>query len=516
MFNFRISHPLKNLLLKTKMDLIKEITLTLSEIDKKEFESFLTRKRPGSNRKDLEIFRNLYQDYNRVSTLKKSYAGNQNYHAIRKRLSKELTNFLILKKSISERKENKREGIILMILYFIERKKYQVAWELIIKEEKKAEAYNNIDLNLKIQRLKLSILPYFNQELFPDIKRKMIKLQNQQAKIDEFQLYFIQIKNDLKQKIADGNVESPTEIIQDALKQYQNIKSEYNNPTIHLKVIEMIRAEYILNRKFKVFAEVVQKYYKDFSNEAFDDMMDINTFAQIEYIMSYTFLNSRNFVKSLFHLDKLESLMKQSDTVRLNFMGKRMAISSFINVFDYKIAKAIEDTELFLANEINKITTQENLNLSLNLSGYYIIVGDYSKATKILNFMSESDKYYQKEMGREWLIRKEMILAIVQTSLGNTEYSLKIMRGIEVKHKDMLEAEQYGMVKHFIDTVKTYIKNPYEADQKVLSEFEKKIDLNKEKTFRDPRLIIFYAWMRSRYVKKDAYDILMEEYKRIE
>ena len=130
--------------------------------------------------------------------------------------------------------------------------------------------------------------------------------------------------------------------------------------------------------------------------------------------------------------------------------------------------------------------------------------------------MSESDKYYQKEMGREWLIRKEMILAIVQTSLGNTEYSLKIMRGIEVKHKDMLEAEQYGMVKHFIDTVKTYIKNPYEADQKVLSEFEKKIDLNKEKTFRDPRLIIFYAWMRSRYVKKDAYEILMEEYKRIE
>ena len=167
------------------MDLIKEITLTLSEIDKKEFESFLTRKRPGSIRKDIEIFRNLYLVYNGASNSKRSYTGNQNYHAIRKRLSKELTNFLILKKSISERKENKREGIILMILYFIERKKYQVAWELIIKEEKKAETYNNIDLNLKIQRLKLSILPYFNQELFPDIKRKMIELQNKQAKIDE-------------------------------------------------------------------------------------------------------------------------------------------------------------------------------------------------------------------------------------------------------------------------------------------------------------------------------------------
>ncbi|MGB1730189.1 MAG: hypothetical protein ACPHF2_09330, partial [Crocinitomicaceae bacterium] len=99
------------------MDLIKEITLTLSEIDKKEFESFLTRKRPGSHRKDLDVFRILYHDYNGISNVKKNYTGNQNYHAIRKRLSKELTNFLILKKSISERKENKREGMILMILY---------------------------------------------------------------------------------------------------------------------------------------------------------------------------------------------------------------------------------------------------------------------------------------------------------------------------------------------------------------------------------------------------------------
>ena len=83
--------------------------------------------------------------------------------------------------------------------------------------------------------------------------------------------------------------------------------------------------------------------------------------------------------------------------------------------------------------------------------------------------MSESDKYYQKEMGREWLIRKEMILAIVQTSIGNTDYSIKIMNGIESKHKEMLDVDQYGMVRHFISAIKTYIKNPHEADQKILS-----------------------------------------------
>ena len=69
-------------------------------------------------------------------------------------------------------------------------------------------------------------------------------------------------KNDLKQKIAEGIVESPTQIIKGALAQYKSLKAEYKNPNIHLKVIEMIRAEYIVNRKFKVFAEVAQQYYK--------------------------------------------------------------------------------------------------------------------------------------------------------------------------------------------------------------------------------------------------------------
>ena len=94
------------------MDLIKEIVITLSEVDKKEFEQFLTRKRPGKTRKDVEVFRHLFSFYNNPKKTKNNLSGNQNYHALRKRITKSLTNFLILKKSISEQKLNKREGLI--------------------------------------------------------------------------------------------------------------------------------------------------------------------------------------------------------------------------------------------------------------------------------------------------------------------------------------------------------------------------------------------------------------------
>ena len=118
-------------------------------------------------------------------------------------------------------------------------------------------------------------------------------------------------------------------------------------------------------------------------------------------------------------------------------------------------------------------------------------------------------------MGREWLIRKEMILAIIQYSLGNIDLCLKIMKNIEVKHKDMLQAEQYSMVIHFINAIRHFIKKPHESDENLLNEIEKKINLKKERVFRDPRLIIFYAWMRSKYVKRDPYEILLEEYQKM-
>ena len=231
--------------------------------------------------------------------------------------------------------------------------------------------------------------------------------------------------------------------------------------------------------------------------------------------MSYTFLNTREFEMSKTHLSNLFSLIDQNEIVKINYQAKYIAIDSFIKVFDLKIHDAIESISLFLRNKKSTITIQENLNLSLNLAAFLITEGSYSNAVKILNFMFESDNYYQKEMGREWLIRKEMIMAIAQTSLGNIDNSLKIMKAIEEKHKDMLSINQYSMVLPFIDLLKLDINNPNEVNNEVLSNFEKKINLQKEKVFRDPRLIIFYAWIKSKYLNKEAYKVLIEEFEKM-
>ena len=81
------------------LDLIKEISSTFSKKTQRNFIKFFTRKRPSSFRKDVKLFEELNNHYRSNSYKKLSHKGDPNYHAIRKRITKELINFLILENS---------------------------------------------------------------------------------------------------------------------------------------------------------------------------------------------------------------------------------------------------------------------------------------------------------------------------------------------------------------------------------------------------------------------------------
>ena len=84
------------------MDLIKEISNTFSKKSHRNFIKFFTRKRPDSSRKDVKVFEELSSYYSNNKLSKLSFKGDPNYHAIRKRITKELINFLNVAKSLSE------------------------------------------------------------------------------------------------------------------------------------------------------------------------------------------------------------------------------------------------------------------------------------------------------------------------------------------------------------------------------------------------------------------------------
>jgi len=403
--------------------------------------------------------------------------------------------------------------MVLVAKYFIDFKKYVAAWEVLEKEEKSANKNKNYLLNLRIQRLKLDILPYYPLVDFEPIKNKIISLQKQQAKMDEFQLCFIQIKNIFRSKLEKGEVNISSVIINEAIQQYDFIKDEIDQPELRLKVMEILRAEYAIQKKYHSLAKIFKDYYKQESVTSLGK--DKETQANIEYIMAYTFLELRNFSDSQRHLVFLKKLMDAEERILLNYIGRYIAIESFIRVFENKMQQGIDLIENTLTKFRLKISNREQLNLSLNLAAFHTVNKEPKKALKIINSMVESDSFYQKNMGREWLLRKEMIKAIVLLEREHANMSLKMIHNMEKNYRDLFDKNQYGMVRHFIKTIKMYINNPHEVKNSTLHQIEKDIKLNKTKVFKDPRLIIFYSWIKSKYSKKDVYDILLDEFEKL-
>ena len=77
------------------------------------------------------------------------------------------------------------------------------------------------------------------------------------------------------------------------------------------------------------------------------------------------------------------------------------------------------------------------------------MVREFKLSNKILVF-NKSDGYYQKTMGREWVIRKEMIRAVVQLELNNIDIAETIVFNVESKHKELFEKNNSCWSNHLL------------------------------------------------------------------
>ena len=492
------------------MDFIKEVIVTFSEYDKEEFVRFLSRKRPTSARKDVGVFLELYRSYQNNSPVPLKLKGSQNYHAIRKRISKEFEGYLMLKTTNLDR--FKKESKLMMVQYFINLNKYEIAWELLLKEEKEAESQNNTFINLLIQRMKLQILPFYAQESFIPTQKKLLVLQKQLAVEDQFQLYFIQIQQELKNQLSLGEVKGTSGIIKDCLKNYTALKDLAISPKTHLRTIEIIRTEYLIKRRYYLLVNALKEYYENVVDLFVKGKNLAPELARLEYIMAHAYYNVRQFDSAREHLSRINELMKKNNAIHSNFIVKYISISGSIAVFSEKIEDAIIAHNNFLAGKSHKINEKDFLNLSLNLVAYYCTCGDFKQANRELLYMNKSTAYYQKNMGREWLIRKEMIRVICQVEIGNIENSLTILKSIKVQHQEMIELEEYRLVSAFIDLVIRYLNDPFSSTIEQLEKAIASFNIQKQKLFEDPKLLAFYSWLKSKLLSKNLYDVLLSEY----
>lgn len=497
------------------MDNLKETIATLSPEDVREFRLFINRQKKKKGRKDLELFhlllekramkpreiiREFYREENRNA-----------YHSIRKRLFRHLTEFILLKQKNKDTSASSSVmGMISLSRYLFDKKLYRPAWIYLEKAEEIAIANEQFDLlnsiyNLQIER--------YSPEFGGNLKNLIRKRNENKKSLDEDERAIIAksiIQNELNPVILEGKELNFDRIISRVLKECELTEVVAKRPKLLFNIITIVRSAILANKDYFSFEPyiigLVREAEKNFGFTKSSHYYKL----KLLYMIAHVLYRNRKFDESEKYLEKLYHEMEQFNRSHFDiFFPKYLLLLAVIKSYQGKNKEAISIQEKAIKSDM-KFSFRDELNIFLNQSVYHFNSAEYKKANEIFLKFDHSDHWYGKKLGKEWVLRKNLMEVFLQYEMGNDDIAMNRIRSMERFFESFFENPAYKRVKIFLGLVKDFLGNPASVSS---PEFEKKIMDSKiflPDEHEDIRAIAFFCWLKSKMVKQPYYKVLVE------
>ncbi|MDX5347095.1 MAG: hypothetical protein LPK19_07590, partial [Hymenobacteraceae bacterium] len=176
------------------MDDLKTIIDTLSANQKREFIHFIKRQNRNHSRKDVELFQLLQQKkkYKAKELHAQVYSEADNtmaYYALRKRLMRQLSDFILLKRMEEDNTAAASVmGMLALAKYLFDVQASRQAWQLLLKAERTAADNEQYDLlnaiyNLQIEKAASEHAPELNLIIEKRNQNKIAADEDERANI---------------------------------------------------------------------------------------------------------------------------------------------------------------------------------------------------------------------------------------------------------------------------------------------------------------------------------------------
>ena len=424
------------------MDKIQEIIQTFSEDDVLEFKNFINRLKKKENRKDLELFDLLDSEkiHKREEIVEILYGENVNleaYHATRKRLIKQLADFIHYKK-INETDNNESKALSLYYLsqHLFEQQKDQIGWVYIKKAEQIAENQKLYSILHKIFLLQMAFSNSEYSESFPTIIRKKKTNLEKLYKTDNILTAQKVIKNRLKEVLNENPDFQIELLIKNVIADHElgNVVDEdFDFLFSIIKIVEEVTKE---THSYDSFERYLISTYNEFKEEI--NHQDLYKQLEFLYMIAHTLFMNRKYALTTKYLDELEEILPNTSMANrayysAHIMRLRAKTSSYVGKYDV----AITTLTNFINTEDN-ISQEQQLHLKQQLAYCYFLKKEYAKIHELFNAQKHTDQWCQKVAGDLWAVKKKILDALLSYEEGNiSEFDLKI-RLIQREYSEFL------------------------------------------------------------------------------
>ncbi|MHC2992273.1 hypothetical protein OB13_11970 [Pontibacter sp. HJ8] len=499
------------------MDDLKITLDTLSEEDKQELAAFIQRQKKKKSRKDLALFQLLQQkkNYRPEQLIERLYPGEPNpvaYYALRKRLTRHLTDFIMLKRMEEDiTAASSIMGQLSLARYLFDARVDRLAWMYLRKAEKLAVANEQFDLlnaiyNLQIERADSEFADNLDQIIRKRNQNKLAADEDERANIASSL-----INQRLQTVRRQGRDLHFDKIIQEVLQAYNLSEAVSKRPSLLYKLMTIARSAILARKDFLSFEPYIISQYQE--TEQKYGFIKAHHYYKLSllYMIAHVLYRNKKFSESMCYLGLLQDGISKEAKSHYALFYPRY---TFLMVANLVFLRRNEEAIVLMENMLNKssiaLSTRDQLTARMGLSFNYFALGSFSKANRVLLSIKRSDKWCESKMGREWVLKKNLGELILQYELGNEDLVLNKIRSFERTFRDLLQEPAYRNVKHYLLLIKHMVDQPATVESPAFfQQVEESLEFDSfENT--DIQAMSFYAWLKAKMLRRPYYSVLLE------
>lgn len=497
------------------MDRIQKILSTFSKPEVREFRVFINRMKNKRNRKDLELFNvmvNELQAPEKCYLEKFKQAQNAKaYHALRLKLLGHIMDYLYLKGINSDnRPVSQMHGYISLANHLFDHSQPQQAWHYLRKAEVLAENLEQYETLNLIYNLAIKESP---GEWAPPLKETLRKRKANKLLADENERIAIAqsiTKERLMEVRTQGKELNFEKIIVQILDRFELQQTIQKRASMLYQIMSIFRNAIIATKEYYLFETFVIGHYKRFALNTGFAKNDLRYKANLLYMIAHTLYRNKKFNESQGYLDQMHlELPGLTKANAERFYVNYASLSAANLLFSGNLHEAISTLETLKGKLRNSAYIEYSLNNQLNLAIYFFYKEAYSRANSELLQFEHSNAWYEKKMGIEWVLRKELLTVLLQYEMGNDDIALNRIRAL-LRNFKIIEKPNFLRVKVFLGLVKAITEEPQKANS---SAFINRVEASFDwvpMVQEDLQAVIYYAWLKSKMVQLPHYDTLLQ------
>lgn len=497
------------------MDDLQQIIHSLTKSEQKDFRHFIQRNRYKSSRVDLDLF-NLFtadKEYGKGEILLALYGekgGRNNYHSTRKRLIKHLNDFIYLQQiDDDESLEAVISKNLILIRHLFSHNLEKLAWKNLQKTEKLALKG---ELNHQLQLIYEMQIEHYDGYYLNDSLKGLVKKRKKFAELAREDQNMKIIGSFVRQELDKVKIQAQEldleRVLDFLLNTFEMKDSLFRRPKLRYNFVLIARGIILANKEFYSFEEYVIRNYKKIDAAGYFENRPSHRINML-YIVSHTLYRNKKFGKAITYLSEMVKYLKGVNKGVYNRLNPRYhLLRAACENFQGHLTQSIEILESL--QEQKFVNREDEFNAKINLSIYYFERKDYKKANRVLQNLGHTDNWFEKNMGVEWRIKKNLIDVIYQYELGRTEMALDRIYSLERIHASLFKTKKYKRVVVFLGLVKEVIKNPHQVQTE---SFFERVEISfewVEKEREDLQAMSYYAWLKSKMMGLDFYDVMLE------